>query len=151
MLKQVWPQSLGQYSTPEIWKEVHQFFKNAKTRQHYIQSMMILLDFSTRFPKRNFWTQWQFWSEIGVTSLVNKLSKWRSTRKTSTSTTSQQADQTGTILIPGIFTKSWSETYPWSSNWALTHVFSKHLVEFSNNTEGRELAIRFHQWSQTLR
>lgn len=29
MLKQVWPQSLGQFSTPEIWKAVHVFFQKA--------------------------------------------------------------------------------------------------------------------------
>ena len=27
MLKQVWPQSLGQFSTPEIWQAVHTFFQ----------------------------------------------------------------------------------------------------------------------------
>ena len=43
MLKQVWPQSLGQYSTPEIWKAVHQFFQKCEdeTTLHTVNDDLI--------------------------------------------------------------------------------------------------------------
>ena len=43
MLKQVWPQSLGQYSTPEIWKAIHQFFQKCddNTTLHTVNDDLI--------------------------------------------------------------------------------------------------------------
>ena len=43
MLKQVWPQSLGQYSTPEIWKATHRYFQStpAETDLHTLNDDLI--------------------------------------------------------------------------------------------------------------